>query len=285
MLAGQQVDQAAGGGLVVGPVSWIDKPHNGASFPMQPIEVISHSNDPGGVTMVEMSANGSVFTSLPVSGPMALAEFTWNPSEAGNYVLRVRAQNGSGIWGEYTEANIQVGVPTITPTPTATLTSTPQIVTVTPTPTPEGDGKLSFSASASTNQIFYGGCAPGQVTITGVVSDPAAVDELLLFTRLQDQQTGAMTEWDGGSTMTPSGGGVYTITMGSDGIANSNAYSDAWLIYQLVAVDTNEVVIGRSPRIADVGFSKCGSAPAQPPKIITVSPTPNIFKPILPPPS
>jgi len=146
------------GGVASGPVSWIDKPHKGASLPLEPVEIISHSNDPNGVSQVEMNINGSIIATLPVSGFLAQASFTWNPSEPGNYVLRVRAQNTAGAWGEYTEADIQVGVPIPTdfsyelpvceypppdcPTPTSTpigfVPPLPPVCGDTPTPTLAG---------------------------------------------------------------------------------------------------------------------------------------------------
>jgi hypothetical protein len=362
------------GGLAAGPVSWIDKPHKGASLPFEPVEIIAHSNDPGGVTQVEMNANGSVITTLPVSGFLAQASFTWDPPEAGNYVLRVRAQNTAGAWGEYTEADIQVGVPTSTTvplnlpvceyptpvcptmpptpigyipppppvcgdtptpvsigpvpaktqsftptlasyvyTPTSTLppmgeilpffpcisptptlaglsgSPTPTLVgptpvpgsacdlptpvCITPTPTlPPTNGQITFTHQVSTSQFFHGGCNPGQVSISVVVSDPSAVRSVVLFTRLEDKGSGEQTAWDTGTSMSRAGTGRYQITLGSDSILNFNRFDDAWLIYQFVATNTKEEPIARSPRIYDVALSTCGSAP--PPQIITVTPVP-----------
>jgi hypothetical protein len=373
------------GETIAGPVSWIDKPHKDASFPLEAIEIIAHSNDPGGVTQVEMNANGNVIASLPVSGNLALSTFTWTPPEAGNYVLRVRAQNASGAWGEYTEANIQVGgptptsvvlpvcdvatptpvcptlpptpigyipppptvcgdtptpvgigpvpakIPSFTPTlasyvdtPTSTLApmgeilpffpcisptptlaglsgsptptlvgptpvpvsaceSTPTPVCITPTPTPVSSGQISFSHQASTSQFFHGGCNPGQVSISVVVSDPAAVRSVVLFTRLEDKGSGEQTAWDSGSSMSRAGTGRYQITLSSESILNYNTYNDAWLVYQFVATNTNEEAIAHSPRIYDVALSTCGSAPA--PQIITVTPVPpDGITPVRPPP-
>ncbi|MHC1784373.1 MAG: Ig-like domain-containing protein [Anaerolineaceae bacterium] len=330
-----------GGGA--GAISWIDQPLDGSSFPLGPIEITAHSNDPAGVTQVEISANASVIATLPSSGEMATTNHTWTPTQEGNYTLRVRSMGGSG-WGDYAEVTIQVGNPSPTPvlplcdlpsadcptleptpigwtpppppvcgdptlvppveTPTPTpakiippilewpkptlpckmptptevggptpvqpvCPATPTPVCITPTPTPAKPAGITFTHTVSTAQFFYGGCAPGQVTIDVAVSDPAAVHDIYLFTRLEDQESGQQTAWDDGHSMNPQGNGIYRITLNGDGIPNYNTYDTAWLIYQFVSTDSSQVINGRSPRIYDLALGTCGSAPAAPLQGIT----------------
>jgi hypothetical protein len=46
-------------------------PHNNMAFDMQMITIISHSNDPGGLSEVEVSANGTVIQLHAASGTFA----------------------------------------------------------------------------------------------------------------------------------------------------------------------------------------------------------------------
>ena len=145
---------------------------------------------------------------------------------------------------------------------------------------------MTFTHQVSASLFHYGGCAPGQVTISVAVSDPAAVRSVILFTRLEDQQSRQQTPWDEGTSMVRAGTGRYQITLNPNSIANYKTYDPAWLLYQFVATNSKEEVIARSPRIYDVTISACGSAPAPVPvprDIITVTPVkPFPILPVIP---
>jgi hypothetical protein len=171
----------------------------------------------------------------------------------------------------------EVGGPTLVP-PVCPATPTP--VCITPTPIPAAAKGITFIHAVSSAQMFYGGCNPGQVTIDVTVSDPSAVDDVYLFTRLEDQESGQQTPWDDGHSMNPQGNGLYRIILNGDGIPNYNTYDTAWLVYQFVSTDSAQAINGRSPRIYDLALGTCGSAPAAPAQGITpVRPPISPFKP------
>jgi hypothetical protein len=135
-----------------GPVAWIDAPLNGSNLPLAPYEIVVHCNVPSGVAWVELTVDGDVLlSSAPSDTAQSLVTVrqVWNPLAPGNYTLRVRTQDRSGVWGEYASATVTVGgetstptpvppppetaVPSDTPTPLATATPVP---TLTPIPTP-----------------------------------------------------------------------------------------------------------------------------------------------------
>jgi len=257
-----------------GPQAWFDAPLDGSALPLaQPYEIVFHISDLSGVMMGELSINGQVLEVMenPVAKQtLATLRKVWTPTEPGNYTIRARAQNGGGQWSEYAEAVVTVGGPIETPTPTQTPLTVTEItpITVTPSPTfttapqqpPPQPAELTFTSSVSTNQINYGGCGNDSVTISVQVSDPS-VYSVVLFVRLLDAASGNMTEWSAYNAMSPTGGGVFRINVTATSIPGYNTYSSATLVYQFVATNASGDIVGRSPRIQDVGVSACGAPP------------------------
>ncbi len=123
----------------LGPAAWIDAPLDGSSLPLAETQVVSHATDPSGITSFELSVNGKVLQSDPVSSDQAgntIAHISqdWLPDKVGVYLLSVRAANKSGIYGPYAYAHVTVGAatPTAIVSPTSEFIST---VTLTATPT------------------------------------------------------------------------------------------------------------------------------------------------------
>jgi hypothetical protein len=266
------------------PVSWIDAPHNGSSYDMQAIQVISHSNDPGGLAQVEISANGKIIETQPASGTFAQTTVKWYPDGPGNYLLHVRAQNAAGAWGSYAEANVSIGAETPTLVPTNSPTP---IITVTQiTPAPVTGNKLFFKANKSASQIYYGNCGTNSVTIQAYASDINLAKSITLFINLKDQKSGATTGWDGGQSMNPAGNGWFQRTINSTSIANYNKYSNSWVLYQFVASGSDNAVVGKSSVYSDIALSGCAAPPIriEPPKvapIVTLTPKKVIAPPKL----
>ena len=164
------------------PRAWIDAPLDGSTIPLEPYEVVFHIANLNGVNRGELSVNGAVIPSLKNPGgsePLATLRHVWTPDRPGTYTLKVRSQSASGQWSDYSQAVVTVKGPTptrnITPTPTRTPTNTP-------TPTLVISSAFGFTHEVSTSQFYYGGCAPGKATFSVVVSDPAAVKSVFLFT-------------------------------------------------------------------------------------------------------
>lgn len=152
------------------PHSWMDAPLAGVVRPPNPCavpgglcEVTSHSSDPMHIVQVEFSVNGQVVQISPnttTEQTLVLTKQQWSPPGPGNYSLRVRAQNSTGVWGEYAQAVVTIeGAATQPPppppfvVPSATSASKPGAATPSPFPA----ASIAFYADAAT-------VAPGQCT-------------------------------------------------------------------------------------------------------------------------
>lgn len=244
-----------------GPTSWIDFPHNNMAFDMQVITVISHSNDPGGLAQVEVSVNGTIIKTHIASGTFIKTTTDWYPDAAGNYVIRVRAQNAAAVWGSYAEANVTIGG--ATPTLIPTITSTGLVPSDTPTPAPAAKGELFFKANRSANQFYYGSCGTNSVTIQAYVSDTSNAKDVLLFVNLKDRQSGATTGWDGGESMKDAGNGWFQRTVQSTSIEKFNTYASSLLLYQFVVTGADGKTVGKSQIYNDIALTACAAPPSK----------------------
>jgi hypothetical protein len=238
------------------PQAWIDAPLDGSTIPPAPYQVVFHGSDPGTVVKGEFSVNDQV-QSNPVntdtSSHLVVFRVNWNPPAPGKYTLKVRTLNGSNTWSNYAVVNITVGEYTPTTTPTPTVTATPTI-TITPTVSE----MLAFSNGTSPKQVYLGACAPNQITFAATVNLPTQVYDVVVFTRLQDVNSGTLTGWDAGTAMAADGNGVFRLTMNTKAINGANTHPAAYLLYQFVATDIHGQVIGRSQTYDDASLSQCG---------------------------
>ena len=127
-IAAQCEPQAAQKVAQVGPRTWIDAPLPNSNLPLASVEIISHSSDPLQIVQVELSVNGAVVrTDLNPDSQRTLATMRqpWMPPGPGNYTLMVRAQNSTGVWGDYATTVVTVGGAPGAPTPP---TATPSLV-------------------------------------------------------------------------------------------------------------------------------------------------------------
>lgn len=281
------------------PRAWLDAPLNGMVLPLAPYQVVFHIADPAGVALGELSINGQAVSNQAnpdgTSSPATL-RYDWNPPAPGEYTLQVRAQGSSGNWSGFSSARVTVGDPTPTNTPTLTLTPTlidtltPTITstaTLTPTLTPTPtmiQAPLAFSPSASASQFVYGSCGDDNVVLSVQVNNPAQIQYMELFVRLQG--TSGRTEWDSYSSMKDKGNGLYQITVQSRQIPGADKFDSATLMYQFIATGSGGGILGRSEVYGDVTLTKCGSSiigitPYRPPvvpQIITPTKTFIIIK-------
>ena len=163
------------------PLAWIDRPLDGSTLPLQPFEVMAHASDPNGVSQFETSIDflpnwqgdsagaavsasdqGAITACLlaHVNPPgirvgLSLSNFTCTPDQAGYYLVRVRAMNSAGVWGDYAAVAVHIGVPVVSPTLTV-----PPLPTSTATPSPSPAITLITFTPIRNVNCRYG---PGQV--------------------------------------------------------------------------------------------------------------------------
>jgi len=169
--------------------------------------------------------------------------------------------------------------PTVTQLPTqdlfATSTSTPTsmapthtsleeteaVITDTPEPletfappsnagtyfTPKSKGFLAVLIS---NNLLYwneGPCMPRSVKISAFVEDLINTDMVVMFMRLREKRnTLNITDWGGGAIMLKADNGSFNYTVTPKNISKYYYFKDAWLEYQLVSINENNEVIGRT---------------------------------------
>jgi hypothetical protein len=158
--------------------------------------------------------------------------------------------------------------PTYTPTSTG---SPPPTETFQATPTPEETIILLPEASGfqsvlvARDAIYFGSeCSlPAEVELSVRVLKPEQVGLVSLFLRLRNKDSGGDTGWDIGTTMTPLGGGQYSLVLDANALHADDRYSyynDAWLEFQLVAFDSKVREIGRSEKLLErISLQKCPS--------------------------
>jgi hypothetical protein len=154
--------------------------------------------------------------------------------------------------------------PTFTPIPT-TLTPTATIVPATSTPpgqptaTVTTSGSVFDSVTLSGNLITWGqNCPASSVTITAHATSGLDIADVLLFVRLQSQSTGVTTRWSDGVSMHTDGAGTFTYRLLARGIPYSQDFQLAWVQYQLVATNSQNRIVGRTPvAINSITLSHC----------------------------
>ena len=113
--------------------------------------------------------------------------------------------------------------------------------------TPKNEGFLAVLIS---NNVLYwneGPCMPRSVKFAAFVSDLANTERVLLFMRLREKKnTLNITDWGGGAIMSKADNGSFTYTVAPKNISKYYRFKDAWLEYQLVALNADNFVVGRT---------------------------------------
>jgi hypothetical protein len=146
--------------------------------------------------------------------------------------------------------------PEATQAPAATLTETPSpTATLTETPSPV---KL-FSGVTLSAQVISPICPPKTVHFEVTPTDSKTYS-VVLFIRLHYKTVGDRTSWNEGFAMKPVGG-KFIYDLNASNIKDFNKYKDpvAWVQFQLVAMDSDGIIIGRSEVFTDklTIFSVC----------------------------
>jgi len=137
-----------------------------------------------------------------------------------------------------------------------------EAATATPAPT---SGGMQFKPSVYPSEFFYGGCAPDRTDISVEVLDPPEeISYVLLFVRLMDQKSGAVTPWNEGLSMSNLGNNKFLFTLMATKVPEYDQFDNAWLQYQFVAYNKGQKEIGRSDVYGDVAFRKCATPTKKP---------------------
>ena len=232
----------------------IDSPSNGSAFQMGPIDIAYHASSTEGVSVVELSIDGAVVSSItsPDANQKVVAlKYTWNPPASGNHTLQVRAQNNAGAWSNSATAAVTVqGSPQATNTPGPT--DTPE-----PTATPK-DMTISDIQHSKDKFYYGGGGCNRELTISAKVSQPEKAYVVVLFIRLVDKEGEGTKGWDSGRAMSKKGNdGEYSVTLFSESIPNYSAYDYASMNYQIVVQDKAGNYLARSEVIKKVSLDIC----------------------------
>jgi hypothetical protein len=114
--------------------------------------------------------------------------------------------------------------------------------------TPKNTGFLAILLS---NNVIYwneGPCSPRNIKVSAFVEDPLNTDQVLLFMRLREKKnTLLVSEWGSGAIMVKEDNGSFNYNVRTFNIRRYYHFRDAWLEYQLVALNEDGEVIGRTP--------------------------------------
>jgi|GEM_PF-969142 hypothetical protein len=256
----------------------IDSPAPGESIPKGPIEIVYFGSSSAGISKVELSINNEVVQNIDSGGAqnISVLKYLWTPTQAGNYFIRVRAQNKQGVWSAIEEVNVNVVestlptlAPSLTPQPTSAgqtaATSQPTLANK-PEITPEP--AIIYDVDTDVFSFYYGedDCGPNEITITARVTEPDEVKGLIIFTRFADQESFEMSSWDSGQAMTQKSDETFIITLKANELDNYNKYEFATLFYQIVATDTGNDEIDRTVVFKDAHLEICPQ-PNTPPDV------------------
>ena len=166
---------------------------------------------------------------------------------------------------------------TFTPTDTPFLPDQPPTGTPTPLPTfgpppnlpsadyltPKNEGFLSVLISNNVIHWNEGPCMPRNVKISAFVEDLINTQDVVLFMRLREKKnTLNVTEWGAGAIMVRGDNGAFNYDVHTWNIRRYYYFKDAWLEYQLVSVNKDREVIGRT-QIYDRNISLVRCMPVQ----------------------
>lgn len=151
---------------------------------------------------------------------------------------------------------------TDTPSPLPTLGLTPEL------PgedyfTPTNKGFLAVLISSNVIHWNAGPCMPRNVKISAFVEDLGNTEDVVLFLRLREKKnTLNVTEWGAGAIMVRGDNGSFNYDVHTWNIRRYYYFKDAWLEYQLVAVNKDREVIGRTQIYnRNISLVRCNPVP------------------------
>lgn len=271
--AGISIDLGGGGGekaptshpQSAAPVEvGIDGPANGAALQMGPVDIAYHASSTEGVSLVELSIDGAVVSSInspDASQKVVALRYSWNPPAPGSHTLQVRAQSKTGAWSNFaiSAVTIQGAQPTAQPQATQApqATSTPEPTkTLEPTATPKD--VTIYDVKANKDIFYYGGGGCNrELTISAKVTQPEKAKVVILFIRLVDKEGEGNSGWDGGRAMSKKGDGEYSVTLFSEKILHYSDYDFSSMNYQIVVQGFSDTRIAASEVFRNVSLHTC----------------------------
>jgi hypothetical protein len=143
----------------------------------------------------------------------------------------------------YTPTGTETEIPTGFPTPDIPLDPSSSGYF-----TPQSIGFLAVLISNNTMYWNSGPCTPRNIKFSAFVEDQINTDQVLLFTRLREKSdTLLVTKWNSGALMVREENGSFSYDIRTRNLRQYYYFINAWLEYQLVALNENNEVIGRTP--------------------------------------
>jgi len=260
------------------PQAWIDAPLDGSTLPLAPYDIVFHSFAQGNPAAVELTINGQPVSLDPISfdQPLVTVHYQWSPMLPGSYIITARTQDQKGVWSSTHTHTVTIGSASPTSTPALTLTPTfTSTATFTMTATPTAAG-LVFVNTTQPNRVYRGACLPNQLTFEVTTSPVNEINGMLVFTRLQDNNSSKNSGWDSGTVLNPQGNGVFRRSINTSLLNGVSQFKSAQLSYQFVATAVDNTILGRSQVYSDVLVTQCGIRVIPVPVASTPTPTPTV---------
>ncbi|MDH4207544.1 MAG: Ig-like domain-containing protein [Anaerolineae bacterium] len=150
---------AACGTAAQGPMTWLDRPLDGAVLPLAPVTIQAHASDADGVASFQFFVDDApLVTASAEGGRLGTAMVEWNPTTPGTYTIRAQGVDAQGNAGSNAISIITVGeMPQASPT-----------VPSPPEPGPPGPaGEVSIDFTADRTNLLRGECAVLLWTVEG----------------------------------------------------------------------------------------------------------------------
>lgn len=113
-----------------------------------------------------------------------------------------------------------------------------------------------FAADSGFRTVLYsegtlfwgeGPCVTRSIKITALVEEPERTDRVFLFLRLRDKEnTLNVGEWSAGAEMIKLQDGTFNYSVETDNLRRYFHYKRAWIEYELVSVNENLEILGRT---------------------------------------
>jgi hypothetical protein len=148
---------AACGAAAQGPITWLDRPLDGARLPLAPVTMQAHASDADGVASFQFFVDDApLVTTSADGGRLGTAMVEWNPSAPGTYTIRARGVDSQGNAGSDATSVVTVGE-----LPEASPTVAPE------EPPVEPPGEVQINFTADRTNLAPGECATLMWSVQG----------------------------------------------------------------------------------------------------------------------